>query len=252
MAGHSHWSSIKRKKAAVDAKRGKAFSKAAKAITVAARQGGGDPDMNLSLRYALDKAKEINMPNDNIERAIKKGTGDLPGQGSIEQVVYEAYLPGGVAVMVDSLTDNRNRTASEVRNMIEKAGGSLAAANAVAHMFERCGIINVSQEAADEERVMEVALDAGAEDIVPQDDEVFEVRTTPEAFEGVLAAFNEAGIKTETAQVELVPHTTVPLDADMARKVLGLVEQLEDLDDVNEVYANFDVSDEVMHEVAED
>ena len=187
MSGHSHWSTIKRKKASADAKRGAAFSKAAKAITVAARQGGGDPSMNLALRYAIEKAREVNMPRDNIERALKKGTGELGG-AQIEHLVYEAYAPGGVAVMIECLTDNRNRTASEVRNIIEKNGSTLAAMNAVAHMFQRKGVITIAADAADEDRVMEIALDAGADDVVT-DQGLHEVTCSPEAFESVATAF---------------------------------------------------------------
>jgi len=247
MSGHSHWSTIKRKKAATDAKRGAVFSKAAKAITVAARQGGGDPTMNLALRYAIDKAREVNMPRDNIQRAVKKGTGELGGQ-QIEHLVYEAYAPGGVAIMIECLTDNRQRTASEIRNLIEKNGGTLAAMNAVAHMFQRKGVITVSAETADEDRVMEVALDAGADDVVT-DQGVHEVTCSPEKFEDVATAFETAGIKTDSAKVEPVPHTTIPLDVGTAPKVLRLMTLLDEHEDVNEVYANFDISDEVMAQV---
>jgi YebC/PmpR family DNA-binding regulatory protein len=250
MAGHSHWSQIKRKKAATDAKRGAAFSKAAKAITVAARQAGGDPSMNLSLRYAIDAARAINMPRDNIRRALQKGTGELDGGADIETLLYEAYAPGGVAVMIECLTDNRNRTASEVRNIIEKNGGTLAATNAVAHMFQRKGVFTVPAAAADEDAVMEVALDAGADDVVTGDG-FYEVTCTPEAFEAVGAAFEKAEIKTDAAKVEPVPHTTVPLDADTGRKVLRLMNLLDEQEDVNEVYANFDISDEVMVEIGD-
>jgi len=247
MSGHSHWSTIKRKKAGADAKRGAAFSKAAKAITVAARQAGGDPAMNLALRYAIDKAREINMPRDNIERAVKKGTGELGG-AQIEHLVYEVYAPGGVAVMIECVTDNRNRTASEIRNLVEKNGATMAAMNAVAHMFQRKGVITVSAEAADEDRVMEIALEAGADDVVT-DQGVHEVTCHPDRFEDVATAFETADIKTETAKVEPVPHTTIPLDVATASKVLRLMTLLDEQEDVNEVYANFDISDEVMAQV---
>lgn len=248
MAGHSHWASIKRKKAGVDAKRGAAFSKAAKAITVAARQGGGDVSMNLALRYAIDKARSINMPRDNIERALKKGTGELNDGTHIETLIYEAYASGGVALMIECITDNRNRTAGEVRNIIEKNGGSLAAMNAVAHLFQRKGTITVAAAAADEDRVMEVALEAGAEDVAG-DDQVHEVTCAAEVFEDVLKAFEAAGIPTESANVGPVPSTTVPLGVDDARKVLRLMSLLDEHDDVSEIYANFDIPDEVMAQV---
>lgn len=248
MAGHSHWSQIKRKKAATDAKRGAQFSKAAKAITIAARQGGGDPAMNLPLRYAIDEARKLNMPRDNIERAVKKGTGELDGGAEIEELVYEAYGPAGVAIMIQCLTDNRNRTASEVRHAVEKGGAALAQMNAVAHMFERKGVITISAEAAAEDRVMEIALEAGADDVVSE--ELYhEVTCSPEAFEAVAKAFEEAEVPTDSAKVEPVPHTTVPLEGEDAQKVLRLVDMLDELEDVNEVYANFDISDEVMAEI---
>jgi YebC/PmpR family DNA-binding regulatory protein len=249
MSGHSHWATIKRKKASTDAKRGAAFSKAAKALTVAARQGGGDPSMNLALRYAIQKAREINMPRDNIDRAIKKGTGELGG-AQIETLVYEAFAPGGVAVMIECLTDNRNRTASEVRNIVEKNGGTLASAHAVARLFERKGIITIAEDKADEDRVMEIALEAGADDVVTGGG-IHQITCRPEAFETVLKAVEAAGVPTESAKVELTPRVTVPLDAAAAHKVLRLVSLLEDHEDVTEVYANFDIPDEVMAQVAQ-
>lgn len=248
MAGHSHWSSIKRKKEATDAKRGASFSRAAKAITVAARQGGGDPAMNLTLRYAIDAARAINMPRDNIARALKKGTGELGGGADIETLIYEAYAPGGVALMIECLTDNRNRTAGEVRHIIEKAGGTLAAQNAVAHMFQRKGVITVLADAADEEQVMELALDAGADDVTSEGG-IREVTCDVGALERIAKAFGSADVATESRKIEMVPHTTVPLDADSARKVLKLLDTLGEQDDVNEIYANFDISDDVMAEV---
>jgi YebC/PmpR family DNA-binding regulatory protein len=250
MAGHSHWSSIKRKKGATDAKRGAAFSKAAKAITVAARQGGGDPAMNLTLRYAIDAAREINMPRDNIARALKKGTGELDGGADIETLIYEVYAPGGVAIMIECLTDNRNRTAGELRHIIEKAGGSLAAQNAVAHMFQRKGVITILADVADEEQVMELALEAGADDVTGEGD-IHEVTCEVGKLESVAKAFELAEVVTDSRKIEMVPHTTVPLDADTARKVLRLLDTLEEQDDVNEIYANFDISDDVMAEVGQ-
>ena len=245
MSGHSHWSTIKRRKASTDAKKGAVFSKAAKAITIAARQGGGDASMNLALRYAIEKARQVNMPRDNIGRAVKKGTGELDDGTQIENLVYEAYAPGGVAIMIECITDNRNRTAAEVRNIIEKSGGSLAAMNAVAHLFHRKGVVTVLAGAADEDKVMEVALEAGADDVASED-EYHEVTCAPEVFEAVVKAFEQAGIATEDAKVAPVPTTTVPLDAATARKVLRMMSLLDEQEDVDEVYANFDISDEVM------
>jgi YebC/PmpR family DNA-binding regulatory protein len=244
MSGHSHWATIKRKKAGVDAKRGAEFSKVAKLITVAARHGGGDPSMNLSLRYAIEKARSVNMPRDNIERAIKKGTGELQG-AALESLRYEAYAPGGVAILIDALSDNRNRTAGEIRSILEKHGGSLAAVNSVARLFERKGTITVPVAAVSEERIMEIALEHGADDVVSKDD-VHEITCSPEAFEGLVKALETAGIQPQRAAVEPLPSITVRLDADTAAKVLKLIELLDDHDDVSEVYANFDVSDEVM------
>ncbi|NIA20620.1 MAG: YebC/PmpR family DNA-binding transcriptional regulator [Anaerolineaceae bacterium] len=248
MAGHSHWSQIKRKKAGVDARRGAQFSKVTKLITVATRQGGADLSMNLTLRYAIDKARSINMPRDNIERAVKKGTGELAGAAEIKPLRYEAYVPGGVAVMIDCLSDNRNRTAGEVRNILEKHGGSLAATNSVAHMFQRKGAITISEETAGEDQVMEIALEYGADDVTTSDG-LHEITCGPEAFEELVGALEKAGIKPDRAVVEPVPHTTVPLDAVAARKVLKVMDLLEEHDDVSEVYANFDIADQVMAEI---
>jgi YebC/PmpR family DNA-binding regulatory protein len=245
MSGHSHWATIKRKKAGVDAKRGAEFSKVAKLITVAARHGGGDPSMNLNLRYAIDKARSINMPRDNIERAVKKGTGELAGAAQIESLRYEAYAPGGVAILIDVLSDNRNRTAGEIRSILEKHGGSLAAVNAVARLFERKGIITVPVAAVSEDRVMEIALENGADDVSSSQD-VHEITCRPEAFEPLVKALEAAGIQPQRANVDQVASITVPVDAEAAAKVLKLVELLDEHDDVTEVYANFDLSDEVM------
>jgi YebC/PmpR family DNA-binding regulatory protein len=249
MAGHSHWARIKRKKAVVDAKRGAAWSKVAKAITVAARMGGGDPGMNLSLRYALDKARVANMPKDNIERAIKKGTGALEGANQFEQLIYEAYAPGGVAIMVDILTDNRNRTAGEIRKILEKGGGSLAAANAVARMFDRMGVIEIDPATAGEERVMEVALEAGAENVETSDDTI-EVTCRPDGFDTVTKAFEAAGITPRSAEVKMLPNIQVPVaDPEAAQRLMNLLQALEDHDDVSEVYSNVDIPDEVAEKL---
>jgi YebC/PmpR family DNA-binding regulatory protein len=247
MSGHSHWATIRRKKAGVDAKKGVAFSKAAKAITIAARHGGGDPNMNLALRYALLKAREVNMPRDNIERAVKKGTGE-GGEVHIEQLLYEVYAPGGVALLIDIVTDSRNRTSAEIRNIIEKHGGTIAATNAVARLFQRKGIITIPAEAAHEDKVMEIALEAGADDVTTADN-IHQVSCKPEAFETVAKAFEAAAIKVASANVEPVPLITVPVDFEHGKKVMKLIGLLEEQEDVSEVYSNLDISDEVMAQI---
>lgn len=249
MSGHSKWSTIKRKKGAADAKRGALFGKLSKAITIAAREGGGDPEMNPALALAVQKAKDANMPNDNIQRAIDKGTGAGADADTIERITYEGYAPGGVAVMVDVLTDNRNRTAADVRYIFSKNGGKLGTSGSVAYMFERKGVILVPSEGTDEDELMEVALEAGAEDVAEQESD-FRVVTAPEDFHAVRAALDEAGIAYESAEVTMQPQNSVDLDAQTARQTLRLIDALEENDDVQEVYANFDVSDEVMAEVA--
>jgi len=246
MSGHSHWATIKRKKGAADAKRGKMFSKCAKAIIVAARMGGGDPSMNVRLRYAIDDAKAVNMPNVNIERAIKKGTGDVEGV-HIEEVVYEGYGPGGVAILAEAMTDNRNRTSSEVTKVFERHGGSLGGPNCVAYMFSQKGVITVTG-VEDEETLMDVALGAGAEDISETDDG-FEVIVLPDAFEAVKKALADAGFTVERAEISQVPQTFVPLGEADARKVLALLEGLEDHDDVQKVHSNFDVAPDVLAKI---
>jgi len=244
MSGHSHWARIKRKKAVVDARRGREFSKVARIIIVAARRGGGDPDMNLSLRYAIDKAKSINMTNDAIDRAVKRGTGEGAG-ANYEEVVYEGFTPGGVAVFCEGLTDNRNRTAGEVRKIFEMRGGSLGGPNSVAWMFEKKGVIGVPAAAAGEEQLFEIAVEAGADDVASADDG-FEITTSPAAFEDVKKALAEAGIELASAELTMVPQNTVKLDAQAGVKVLALVDALEENDDIQNVYANFDIPDEVM------
>ncbi len=244
MAGHSHWAGIKYKKAAIDARRGRLWSKIARQIIIAARSGGGDPDSNLQLRYTIDRAKGANMPNDTIARAIKRGTGELGGS-NYEEIVYEGYGPGGVAVMVLCLSDNRNRTAPEIRKAFEVRGGSLGSTNCVAWMFQKKGLFTVATQQVGEDRLMEVVLEAGAEDVVQEGDQ-FTVYCQAEDFEQVKAALQEAQIDTEVAELSLVPQNTVKLDAEKGRKILQLMESLEDLDDVQNVYANFDVPEEVM------
>ncbi|MBI4777100.1 MAG: YebC/PmpR family DNA-binding transcriptional regulator [Deltaproteobacteria bacterium] len=247
MSGHSKWSTIKHKKGAADAKRGKIFTKLIKELTVAARVGGGDPDGNPRLRAAIAGAKGQNMPKDNIERAIKKGTGELEGV-NYEEVTLEGYGPSGVAVLVESLTDNRNRTVAEVRHTFAKYGRSLGEAGSVAWIFHQKGLIAVNQDAADEDKLMEVALEAGAED-VRREDQQFEVVTAPEELETVKESIEKAGIPVETAEITMLPQTTISLDRDHAVKMLKLMDVLEDNDDVQNVYANFDISDEIMESI---
>jgi YebC/PmpR family DNA-binding regulatory protein len=247
MSGHSKWATIKHQKGAKDARRGKLFAKLIRAIEVAARTGGGSPDGNPTLADAIQKAKDNSVPNDTIDRAVKRGTGDLEGQ-RLDLVTYEGYGPGGVAMLVEALTDNRNRTASAIRHAFAKAGGNMAEAGSVAYLFNRKGQIVIPAEGVDEDRVMEVALDAGAEDVESGDDG-FVVTTAPSDLREVRAAFDRAGIAYQSAEVTMVPTVSVPLDRDGAVKVLRLLDAIEDLDDTQDVYANFDIPDEVMAEV---
>jgi YebC/PmpR family DNA-binding regulatory protein len=245
MSGHSHWATIKFKKAAVDAKRGKLWSKLARQIIVAARAGGPDPSANLTLRYAIDKAKAANMPKDTIEKAIKRGTGQLEGI-TYEQVLYEGYSPGAVAVMVEALTDNRNRTASEIRKIFETRGGSLGSAGCVSWLFSKKGYITVSAESVDETRLLEIALAAGADDM-KNIGERFELTCAPAAFEDLKNALAAENIATQLAEVSMVPQSTVSINnPETARKILALMEAIEDHDDVQNVYSNFDIPDEIL------
>jgi YebC/PmpR family DNA-binding regulatory protein len=248
MAGHSRWAQIKRKKAKTDAQRGKLFSKILREITVAARNGGGDPKVNLRLKAAIEAAKEANMPQDNIRRAIQKGLGELPGE-AYEEALYEGYAPGGVAVMVHALTDNRNRTTSEIRHVFEKFGGHMGGAGAVAWMFERRGVIQVDAERITEDDLLARALEAGAADL-KRVDKVYEVYTTPNQLEGVRGALEAARVPVLRAEVTLVPQSTVPVSPKDAPTVLRLVEALEDLDDVQAVYSNYDIPDEVIEAIS--
>ena len=249
MAGHSHWAGIKHKKAAVDAKRGKLWSKLSKQIIVAAKMGGGDPDMNIRLRTAINDAKAVSLPKDNIERAIKKGTGELEG-GNVEEVIYEGYGPGGVAVMCDIMTDNRNRTAPELRKLFEVHGGKLGATNCVAYLFERKGLFVLPAAKVDEERMMEIALEAGADDI-HRDGDAFEITCNPDVYSDVSAALAEAGISVDTQEITRIPTNTVDLDLETSRKILKLMEALDDHDDVQNVSANFNMPEEAMAEMTE-
>jgi YebC/PmpR family DNA-binding regulatory protein len=244
MSGHSKWSTIKHKKAAQDAKRGKVFTRLAREITVAAREGGGNPEVNFSLRLVIDKAKAANMPKDNIERAIKRGTGELKGE-DLAEVLYEGYAPHGVALLVKVLTDNKNRTVADVRRVITRQGGSMADAGAVAWQFERKGYIAVAPDGADEDTVFEVSVEAGADDIVFGDD-LIEIYVEVGNFESVRQALEEAGIKVETAELSMIPKATMQLGEKETLQVMGIIDALEDLDDTQEVYSNLDITDEVM------
>lgn len=245
MSGHSHWSSIKHKKAQVDSRRGRLWSKLARNIIVAARSGGGNPSENLSLRYAIDKAKEANMPKDTIEKAIKKGTGDLEGV-NFEEVVYEGYAAGGVAVMCDALTDNRNRTAGEIRKIFDSRGGSLGGTGCVAWLFTKRGVIVVDAANATEDRVMEVALDAGADDVQVIDNG-FEVACAPEMFEKIKQVLLTAGFTIQRSEISQIPSTYVTVtDETVARKLVITMETLEDHEDIQNVYSNFDIPEEVV------
>ncbi len=251
MAGHSHWANIARKKSLVDNKRGKLWSKLAKAIIVAAKGGGGDPAMNLRLRYAIDAARAVSMPNDNIARAIKTGTGELAG-GNLEGIVYEGYAAGGVAVLCEILTDNRNRTAPEIRKIFELCDGKLGATGCVAWMFERKGMLVISADKVEEERLLEIALEAGADD-VRRDGDKFEVTCDSQIFGAVCDALAAAGIEAEAKEITRLPTTTVDLDdPETARKVLNLMERLDSHDDVQSVSANFSIPDEAMAQIAGD
>jgi YebC/PmpR family DNA-binding regulatory protein len=244
LAGHSHWAGIKHKKALIDAKRGKLWSKLSKAIIVAAKMGGGDIDSNSRLRTAIADAKAVSMPKDNIERAIKKGIGELEGS-NFEDILYEGYGPGGVAILCDILTDNRNRTAPELRKLFEVNGGKLGASGCVSYMFERKGLLIVSRESANEERLMEVAMEAGADDITPSGNQL-EVICHPDSFSNVCSALEAANIECVSKQVTRIPKNTIDLELEDARKVLKLIEALDDHDDVQSVSSNFNVSEETM------
>jgi YebC/PmpR family DNA-binding regulatory protein len=244
MSGHSKWSSIKHKKAAVDAKRGKIFTKLIKEITVSARMGGGDPDANPRLRTAILAAKSENMPKDNIERAIKKGTGELEGV-SYEESIYEGYGPGGAAVLVESLTDNKNRAVAEIRHIFTKNGGSLGESGCVAWMFKKKGYIVVERSAVEEDHLMETALEAGAEDL-REDSDSYEVISAPEDFEAVKEAIEAADIPHVTAEITMLPHSTTELAGKEAEQMVRLMEMLEDCEDVQNVYTNADIPEEVF------
>ena len=241
MSGHSKWATIKHKKGAADAKRGKIFTRIIKELTVAARAGGGDPDMNPRLRTIIADAKQANMPADNIKRAIRRGTGEEEGV-SYDEVMYEGYGPGGVALLVEALTDNKNRTVGELRHLLEKHGGNLAAANAVAWMFSKKGYIVIEKAKADEEKLMSAVLDAGADDLT-DDDTNWEVFSTPDAFPAVHEAVKQLGLEPATAQVSMIPQNYVKLEGKPAQQMIKLMEALEEHDDVQHVWSNFDIAE---------
>jgi YebC/PmpR family DNA-binding regulatory protein len=246
MSGHSKWANIKHKKGAADARRGKVFTKLIKEITVAARAGSGDPAANPRLRAAIAAAKQENMPKDNIERAIKKGTGDLEGV-SYDETTYEGYGPGGAAVLIDSLTDNKNRAVSEIRHALTKHGGNMGESGCVAWMFKKKGYMVIERSAIEEDALMEVALEAGAEDVRAEDD-AYEVITEPDDFEAVKAAIDAKGLACEVAEVTMLPQTMAPVEGENASRMIRLIEYLDDLDDVQKVYTNADLPDDVMDE----
>lgn len=248
MSGHSKWASIKHKKAAADSQRGKIFTKLIKEITTAARFGGSSPEANPRLRVAIEKAKSSNMPSDNIERAIKKGTGELPGV-SYEEITYEGYGPSGVAILVEVMTDNKNRATADIRNIFSKKGGNLAGTGSVNWMFQKKGFIVVNKNQADEEKLMSIVLDNGAEDLSTEGN-TFEVTTSPKDFENVKKALSDKKINTESAEITMIPTSTVKItDKSQAQQLLALVEALEENDDVQNVYANFDIPDEILKTV---
>lgn len=246
MAGHSKWKNIQARKSLQDKKKGKIFTKVTKEIMLAARQGGGDPDSNARLRAAIAAAKAVNLPKDKIETALKKGTGEL-GAEILDEINYEGYGPGGVAVLVEAATDNRNRTAADIRHIFSKNGGSLGESGCVAWMFEKKGVFSFNRKAHAEERLLEVGLDAGVEDI-REDGDFWEVHSSPENFQNVQQAYAQAGLAAEDEEVAMVPLSLAPVDLETARKIVRLVEALEDYDDVQNVFVNCDFPDEVMDE----
>ena len=247
MAGHSKWANIKHRKGRQDAKRGQMFTKATKELMLSAKLGGGDVDMNSRLRMAIEAAKSINMPKDKIDTAIKKGTGEISA-GSIEEVVYEGYGPGGVAVLVEAATDNKNRTVAEIRKLFGKSGGNLGESGCVGWMFQSMGVLSFDKEAYEEDQLLEVGLEAGVEDLV-DDGEAWEVRTAPEDFMAVKKAFEDAGIEMLNAEVTKIPQNYVDLETETARKAMKLYEQLDDHDDVQTVFSNFEIPDELFDQL---
>ena len=250
MSGHSHWATIKHKKGAIDAKRGKLWSKLSRAIIIAARHGGGDPTMNLKLRYAIDKARQVSMPKDNIERAIKRGTGEMEGL-VFEEITYEGIGPGGVAFLIDVVTDNRNRTAGELRKIFERGGGKMGSAGNVAFRFERKGVFSINAAGVDEDTLMGVALDAGADDL-KRSGSTFDITCDPSVFSKVQEALQKNNIPTVVSEISQVAKAPIDADAETAKKVVRLMEALDDHDDVQNVYSDLNMSEELMAEVAKE
>ena len=250
MSGHSKWASIKHKKGAADAKRGKLFTKLIREITVAAKEGGGNSDTNPSLRTAISRANDANMPKDNIKKAIQKGTGELPGI-SYESCAFEAYGPGGVAIIVEALTDNKNRSSAEIRNIFSKKGGNMAGAGSVSWIFTAKGYILLDKSQISEDELFAITVDAGAEDI-KSSDKNFEIFTDPKDLEAVKSALQGKDIRWETAELTKIPNSTIKISGNDAKQLLSLIETLEDHDDVQKVYANFDIPDEVLEEIAQE
>ncbi|MDP3732502.1 MAG: YebC/PmpR family DNA-binding transcriptional regulator [Candidatus Omnitrophota bacterium] len=248
MSGHSKWKTNKGKKMAADAKKGAAYTKLIKEITVAAREGGGNPDTNIRLRTVMSRAKDGNMPSDNVKMAIKRGTGELPGV-IYETVMYEAYGPAGVAIFIEALTDNKNRTTAELRNIMSKKGGNMAGVGSVSYMFTKKGYVLIEKSQAQEDELMTIALDSGAED-VKSDDKNYEIITPAQGFEKVKQALLGKGLKLQTAEITMIPSSTIKVTGGDAKQVLGLVEALEEHDDVQQVYANFDIPDEILEQMA--
>jgi len=248
MSGHSKWKTNKGKKMAADAKKGAAYTKLIKEITVIAREGGGNPDSNSRLRAVMLKAKEANMPSDNVKMAIKRGTGELPGV-IYETVTYEAYGPAGVAILIEALTDNKNRSTAELRNILSKKNGNMAGAGSVSWIFTKKGYFLIEKSLAKEDELMTLALDAGAEDF-KSDDKNYEIFTSPQDFEKVKKAIDDKGIKCQDAEVTMIPSSTIKVNGGDAKQVLGLIEALEEHDDVQQVYANFDIPDEILEEAS--
>lgn len=248
MSGHSRWAGIKHKKAVVDAKRGKIFTRIAREITVAAKQGGGKPENNPRLRKAIEDARNVNMPQENVKRAVQRGTGELPG-AVFEEVTYEGYGPGGVAVFVEGTTDNRNRTTSEIRKIFADHGGNMGESGCVAWMFELKGYLTVPKAAAEEEKLTNAAIDLGADDIKADDEEMFEITTAPADLESFKTKLQEAGFTVNSADITFLPKNTVPLTGDDARRCLELMDAFDDHDDVKTAYANFDIPKEIVEQV---
>ena len=244
MSGHNKWAKIKRKKGVTDVKRGRIFTRIIKEITIAARDGGGSPQGNPRLRLAMEKAQAANMPADNIKRGIQKGTGELPGV-SYEEVTYEGYGPGGIAIIIESVTDNKNRTVAEVRHLLDKYNGKFGATNSVSWMFHRKGLMYVAKSAFDEDKLLEIILEAGADDM-KSDEEQYEIITAPENFATVKQTLESKGIKLENAEIQLIPENTVRIEGKDAEQVLKLVEALEDHEDVQHLYSNFDIDEKIL------